>query len=343
MTGGIRGLADGAIEALVVPSFTKVGFDVRRRLFGWEDLGTVRLDGRVVLITGATSGLGLSAGLRLARMGATLLLVGRNAAKTDAAVEQVSAVADGGAVRGYLADMSVQADVRRLASEVRASEPRLDVLIHNAGALLASRQESVDGHEMSVATMVFGPFLLTAELMPLLERTAAGEPDARPTRVVFVTSGGMYTQRLDVATLEMPADGYRGSVAYARAKRAQVVLTEMLGERLERRGVVVHAMHPGWSDTPGVEASLPTFRKALGPLLRSPEQGADTIVWLAASDEPARSTGYLWLDRSQRSAYKLPWTKEPAAERARLWERCVEATGADPTATATLPADALDR
>jgi NAD(P)-dependent dehydrogenase (short-subunit alcohol dehydrogenase family) len=127
----------------------------------------------------------------------------------------------------------------------------------------------------------------------------------------------MYTQRLDVVDPESQ-QGYRGSVAYAKAKRAQVVLAETWGARWRDRGVVVHAMHPGWAATPGVHASLPTFEKVVGPLLRTPAEGADTIVWLAAADAPAGTTGRFWHDRRTRSPYRLPRTRETADDRARL-------------------------
>ncbi len=136
----------------------------------------------------------------------------------------------------------------------------------------------------------------------------------------------MYTQRIDVDDLQSE-NGYRGSVAYARTKRGQVILTEMWAEAEAESGVVVHAMHPGWADTPGVATSLPRFRKLTGPLLRTPEEGADTIVWLAAADEPGESTGLFWLDRRPRPTHRLPGTRETPAERDRLWEELSRLSG----------------
>jgi dehydrogenase/reductase SDR family member 12 len=114
---------------------------------------------------------------------------------------------------------------------------------------------------------------------------------------------------------------------YARHKRAQVVLTELWAERLAERGVRVHSMHPGWVDTPGLERSLPRFRSALRPLLRTPEQGADTIVWLGAAPEPAESSGRFWHDRAERPTHLLPRTRETPEERRRLWGECIRLTG----------------
>jgi dehydrogenase/reductase SDR family protein 12 len=135
--------------------------------------------------------------------------------------------------------------------------------------------------------------------------------------VLFMASGGMYTQRLDVDRLEMSERSYRGAVAYARAKRAQVVLAGLLGERWTGRAVV-HAMHPGWAATPGVTAGLPLFDKVMQPLLRSPEEASDTLVWLAVADEPGRSTGGFWHDRARRSTHYLPNTATEPRERDRL-------------------------
>ncbi|MCJ7438451.1 MAG: SDR family NAD(P)-dependent oxidoreductase [Acidimicrobiia bacterium] len=313
-------LVDATLEATVVASYTDVGITVRRHLSGWEDLEAIDATGRVVLITGATSGLGLETARQLARMGASVRLVGRDPAKTTAARADVESAAPGADVATYLADLANLTDVRRLVTEVLERESRLDVLVHNAGALIQERRESPDGHEVTFATMVLGPFALTEGLRPLLERTGGA-------RVVTVSSGGMYTQRLVIDDLESQ-QGYRGSVAYARAKRAQVVLTELWAERDEGRGITFHAMHPGWAATPGVHDALPKFEKLLGSRLRSPAEGADTIVWLAVADEPTRSSGRFWLDRRPRGTHRVPATRESPEDRTRLWDLVTSVTEA---------------
>jgi len=313
-------LVDATLEATVVASFTDVGITVRRHLTGWEDLEALDATGRVVLVTGATSGLGLETARQLARMGASVRLVGRDPAKTTAARADVESAAPGADVATYLADLANLTDVRRLVTEVLEREPRLDVLVHNAGALIQERRESPDGHEMTFATMVLGPFALTEGLRPLLERTGGA-------RVITVSSGGMYTQKLAIDDLESK-QGYRGSVAYARAKRAQVVLTELWAERDEGHGITFHAMHPGWAATPGVHDALPKFEKLLGSRLRSPAEGADTIVWLAVADEPTRSSGRFWLDRRPRGTHRVPATRESPEDRTRLWDLVTSVTEA---------------
>jgi NAD(P)-dependent dehydrogenase (short-subunit alcohol dehydrogenase family) len=129
----------------------------------------------------------------------------------------------------------------------------------------------------------------------------------------------MYTQRVRPDDLQMEKTRYDGAVAYARTKRAQVILTELWAERLRDRGIVVHSMHPGWAATPGVSESLPRFYKVTRPLLRTAEEGADTIVWLCASEEAGRTTGLFWHDRRPRPTHRLEATRETPKEREALW------------------------
>ncbi len=318
----VRSIVDAALEAPVVTSFTRVGYDVRSRLEHWTPLSSYRLEGRVMLITGATSGLGLVASEQLARCGATVVLLGRDPAKTERVRADLAERTGRDDLGVVIADMGDLDDVRRVAAEVRNRYDRLDVLVHNAGALTADRRTSPSGIEMTVASQVVGPFLLTSLL---LDRLA----EAGPGRVITMSSGGMYSAPLTVTDLQMGTD-YKGSEQYARAKRAQVTLNEMWSECVPATDVVFHAMHPGWADTPGVRESLPTFRKIVGPLLRSPEQGADTLVWLAADDGPPRtSSGEFWLDRTARHIHKLPTTRssDTPERRERLWAWCCAASG----------------
>ena len=167
---------------------------------------------------------------------------------------------------------------------------------------------------------MLGPFLLTNLLIPLLMESA-------PARVINVSSGGMYTQRLHVEDLQSTGEKFDGPTVYARTKRAQAILTELWAKRLAGSGVVAHAMHPGWVDTPGVASSLPRFHRLTGPLLRSPDQGADTIVWLGAAAEPGESSGGFWHDRRRRPTHRVPWTRETPEDRQRLWRECERLTG----------------
>jgi NAD(P)-dependent dehydrogenase (short-subunit alcohol dehydrogenase family) len=211
--------------------------------------------------------------------------------------------------------------VRSIAAEIASAHEHLDALIHNAGALSAEYAVSPQGFEMTVASQVLGPFLLTSLLLPLLE---AGESRGR---VITVASGGMYPEKLDVEKLLAGPDSYDGVRAYARAKRAQVELNVEWARRCGSK-VIFQAMHPGWVDTPGVVKSLPRFHSITKPVLRSAEAGADTIVWLADVDEnDLGANGGFWLDRHRRSITKIPGTGASQSERNRIWQWCEDNSG----------------
>ena len=309
MTGS---LLDTALDLSVVGGYTSVGYRIRSR--GWKPLP--RMEGKVVLITGATSGLGLAAADGFARLGATLWLVVRNRERGEDARARIREHSGEAEIHLGLCDVSRLESVRGFAQRFTAEAPRLDVLVNNAGVMTQERELSADGIELTLATNVIGPFLLTQLLIPALERSA-------PSRIVNVSSGGMYTQKLRADDLQSEEGDFDGPKVYARTKRAEVILTEMWARRLSGTGVTVHAMHPGWADTPGVKSSLPRFYRASRPLLRSPAQGADTVVWLGAAPEPARSSGGFWHDRRRRPPYLLPGTHETDEERNRLWAECV--------------------
>ena len=305
-------LLDTALDLSVIGGYTNVGYRIRSR--GWKPLP--RMEGKVVLITGATSGLGLAAAGGFARLGATVWLAVRNRERGEAARARILERQGDADVRVELCDLSRPESVRRFAERFTGEAQRLDVLVNNAGVLTQGRELSADGIELTLATNVIGPFLLTQLLVGLLERGA-------PSRIVNVSSGGMYAQKLRVDDLQSEQGDFDGPTVYARTKRAEVVLTEMWAQRLAGTGVTVHAMHPGWADTGGLKSSLPRFHRATRPLLRSPDQGADTIVWLGAAAEPADSSGGFWHDRRRRPTHLLPRTRETEAERSRLWAECV--------------------
>jgi NAD(P)-dependent dehydrogenase (short-subunit alcohol dehydrogenase family) len=323
-------VVDAALEWPIAPSFTRLGYDVRSRTDGWRRLDEYDQTDQVVVITGATSGLGLAAARQMAANGATVVLVGRDSAKTDRVRDELADATGSERLETVVADLSELDAVEAAAATISERHDRVDVLVHNAGALDAERHDTSAGIERTVAAQVVGPFLLTARLLDRLGGDTDTDTGAAPSRVLTMSSGGMYSAALDVDHLEMDAAHYKGTEQYARAKRAQVTLNELWAERLADRNVVCHAVHPGWADTPGVERSLPRFRTIVGPLLRTPEQGADTLVWLAADpDEPLATTGRFWLDRRPRPIHRLPATRrsDTPEERARLWNWCIERSG----------------
>lgn len=320
---------DTTLDRTVAPGFSALGYAVRRRLSSWPaDPAPDALRGRVAVVTGASSGLGVETAAWLGRLGAQVHLVVRDRARGEQVADELRAraAADGHTGDGapgfpvWTCDVSDLTSVRAVADQLRAAVPRLDVLVHNAGALPAERQESAQGHELTMALHVLGPVLLTEQLRAPL---TAG---ADPARVILVTSGGMYAQRLRADDPEFRDGDYHGPSAYARSKRAQVELLPVLQDRWGGHGVAVYATHPGWADTPGVSSSLPVFRRLTGPFLRDVHAGADTTVWLAAV-EPARAGGGLWHDRRRRPTHLSRRTRTPDSERAALWTWVAEQTG----------------
>ena len=312
---------DTLLDRTVAPGFTTIGPAVRRRLPTWpDDPEPDALVGKVAAVTGASSGLGTSTAEGLARIGARVLLVVRNEEKGLAVARDLEQRVSGADVSVALCDLADLDDVRRFARQLEAD--RIDVLVHNAGAMPPTWTGSPQGHETTMAVHVLGPVLMTDLLRPQLAR--AGE-----ARVVLVTSGGMYSQRLRADDPEFRVGDYSPTTAYARSKRAQVELLPVLLRRWSRDGIRVDATHPGWADTPGVQTSLPTFRRITGPFLRDAEGGADTTVWLAGTD-PAE-TGRLWHDRRPRPTHLLPSTRTGDVERELMWEWVVGQLGITPS------------
>lgn len=313
-------LVDAALDRLVVPGYSRWGYAARHAT--WHDLPASALTGRTVIVTGASAGLGRATAAGLAALGADVEIVVRDLDRGERTRAELAAEYPDTTMRVARCDLADLEDVRRYAADVRDRLPALHGLVHNAGVLPAERGESPQGHELALATHVLGPFLLTRELRPVLR---AGSTPTDPSRVVFVSSGGMYTAPLRTDDPEFREGRYSGGAAYARTKRMQVVLSELLADDLADDGIVVHSMHPGWADTPGVAGSMPGFHRLTGPLLRTSEQGADTAVWLVAAAEPGHCSGLFWHDRAPRPTHYLPRTAETPAGRAALWTLCVEA------------------
>jgi dehydrogenase/reductase SDR family protein 12 len=301
---------------VVVPSYGSTGYRLRRTLL-WNDADlAVDLTDKVCAITGANSGIGLAAARQLARRGATVYLLVRNLERGAAAQARIREEAGHSRVYLEAIDLSSMASVRACADRISAQTQRLDVLINNAGDAFERRELSIDGIELTFATNTLGPFVLTNALIPLLQNSA-------PARIVNVSSGGMYLAKLDLNDLQYERRKYDQLLAYAQSKRALMMLTEMWADQLRSSGVTVNCMHPGWVDTPLLQTGLPAFRQSVRAILRTPDEGADTIVWLAVAPQPARVTGRFWFDRRERAAHKLFVTRSSPAEYRQLWTECV--------------------
>lgn len=303
-------------------------------LLGYTSLGyrwrphppvNTNLGGRRAVVTGATSGLGAATARALAALGAEVCLVGRNRSKAERVRDAIAKETQNPQISIEIADLSLMREVRALAGRL---EGPIHLLVNNAGVLLPARTETDEGFETTFATNLLGHFVLTNLLIPTLV-------DSAPARVVNVSSGGMYTQAIHLDDLQMSRGRYDGAVAYARTKRGQVILTEHWAEVLAGSGVTVHAMHPGWADTPGVETSLPRFHRLTKPLLRSAAEGADTIVWLCAAPEATETTGLFWHDRRPRPTDRSARTRTTDEDKRRLVESLERLSASTSSVTGT--------
>lgn len=330
-------LIDSLLERTVVPSFSSLGTTIRSRLFRWQPLESYSLRGQVVVISGATSGIGEAAARRYAQLEATLVIIARNPDKTRAVIQSLKADTGNEDIHGVLADLGDQNAVRRAAQEVGERWPAVNVLVHNAGALYNQRKRAANDTDLSVELMVATPFLLTGLLLDNLKAAshrAVGEENSsgssQVARVLTMSSGGMYTQGLTVDRLQMRDENYQGAKQYARAKRAQVVLNELWADRIADTDIVFHALHPGWVQTPGISDALPGFSRLLGPLglLRSGDDGADTLVWLSVDPQATECSGAFWHDRKIRSIDMSNSTRSADTEdkRRALWQWCEQHT-----------------
>jgi dehydrogenase/reductase SDR family protein 12 len=309
------GLLDRALDLAVVPGFSRIGY--ARRGLDWEDALRRTLKGRAALVTGGSSGVGEAVCEGFAGAGARVHMLVRNRARGEAAVARIESRLPGAseAIAIEVCDLSHLSEVRRFAESFQARFDRVDVLVHNAGVLPQRRTYTAEGVELTFATNVLGPFLLTSLLLPSLLAAA-------PSRVITVSSGGMYTARLRPEDPQLENEAFDGARFYAHTKRAQVALNRAWAASFPADRIAFHAMHPGWVDTPGLRTSLPRFRRVMHPLLRDARQGADSVVWLGSQPDLKPATGGFWHDRAPRPEHRLGWTRETADDGERLWRQC---------------------
>lgn len=287
----------------------------------WIEMSeTWPLTGRNVVVTGATGGIGKATAMGLASLGARVGIIGRDPARIAAAAEDLRRVSDGDDVDVFEADLSSQAQVRRVAAEVQERYERLDALVNNVGGFWAHRHVTEDGLELTFALNHLAPFLLTNLLIGRMVAQGGA-------RIVTVTSSAESLGRIDFDDLQ-GAERYSGQRAYNQSKLANVLFTYELARRLTGTGVTANVVHPGVTRTAfGAEDQMRLFAATGGiarPFMRSPERGADTVVWAASSPELDGVTGGYFHDR--RPKRSSPRSHDDATAR-RLWEISEELTG----------------
>jgi NAD(P)-dependent dehydrogenase (short-subunit alcohol dehydrogenase family) len=269
------------------------------------------MHGKLCLVTGATDGIGRQTALTLAELGADVVVVGRNRAKTEATVNHIQQQSGSTNVEYLLADLSSQAEIRQLADDFKRKHARLDVLVNNAGAIFIRRKKSIDGIELTFALNHLGYFLLTNLLLDVLKASA-------PTRIINVASGSHYDAEIDFKELKSP-QRYRGMRRYGVSKLANVLFTYELSRRLSGTGVTVNAVHPGFVAT-NMGVNIGWYVRLLKPLINLRaiplEEGADTVVYLATSADVENVTGEYFYKRKPRKTSAISYDADLARQ---LW------------------------
>jgi NAD(P)-dependent dehydrogenase (short-subunit alcohol dehydrogenase family) len=278
-----------------------------------------RLEGRTVVVTGASSGIGRATALGLAAEGARLILVGRTPERCEETLAEVRRRSRRDDAVMLRADLSSLKEVRRLAEEVQARADRLHVLVNNAGVTLLRRETTVDGLEATFATNHLAYFLLTGLLLPRLRESA-------PARIVNVASDAHRFGRLDLDDLQNERR-YGAMRVYGQSKTANILFTQELASRIAGSGVTANALHPGGirSNLGRSEGALAeALRRVVGLFLKSPEEGARTSLYLAGAPEVEGVSGRYFARCRERTP--AAHARDPEAAR-RLWERSEELTG----------------
>ena len=278
------------------------------------------LTGKVILVTGATSGIGEVTSLRLAGMGATVVLCGRDPQKTDNSVKSIRSQTGNDQVHGLVADLSSQSQVRKLAEDFRARYDRLDVLVNNAGAIFMRHEETVDGIEMTFALNHLNYFLLTNLLLDMLQASS-------PARIVNVSSEAHRSAKLNFSDLENKT-GYSGWKAYGQSKLANLYFTYHLSAALENSGVTVNALHPGFVASNFGKNNVVGILSFLFKLIQlgaiKPEEGAQTSIYLASSPEVEDVTGKYFVKQKSVKSSQVSYDTSAARQ---LWDISLEMTG----------------
>lgn len=286
-----------AFSAFGAMQFTKAAFLEHMKNFKEEDM-RVDMTGKNCIVTGSNSGIGFETAKAFASRGATVYMVCRNKERGEKAVSEIKSETKSENIHLEICDLSSTQQVKDFAAEFKSANLPLYVLVNNAGLMEHERVTTADGLEQNYAVNVVGVYAMTELLLSVLERAA---PEAR---VITVSSGGMYTAPL-CNDLQFSEGNYDGVTQYARNKRVQVALTEKWAKEYGTRGINFYSMHPGWADTAAVAKSLPKFKNMMENKLRTPEQGADTVVWLALQPNHKLQSGGFYFDRTDARKHLL--------------------------------------
>ena len=318
---------DKLLDKTFLLNASKIGYLLREPTWAPSDTW-VSMQDKVCVVTGANSGLGRVVSTRLAGLGARVYLLCRDEERGRRARFEIMNSTQNHDVFLELVDVSNSDSVGEFVDRFAAKEMRVDVLINCAGVFKTGRETTDSGLEVTFATNTLGPFLLTNLLIPALRRSDAA-------RVLNVSSAAMYFAKLNLDDPQFLRRPYIAPLAYAESKRAEVELTRCWSERLQESTVAVHAMHPGWADTPSAWGAVPGLAAPVRPLLRTPEQGADTLLWLAVNPRVVEhESGQFWFDRRPRDTHRLGFGKSNEAERASFWKLCCDLSGYTPDTAA---------
>jgi len=291
--------------------YTQNGYLAASKNFKSGDLD-VDCTGKEYMITGSNSGIGKEAAIEIAKRGGSVHMVCRNPKTAEEARQEISQATSNQNVTLSIVDMSDPKGISRFASQFVSEGKRLDVLINNAGCMTDPRTLTSDGLEANFATNTLGAHILTETLIPALSKSS--DP-----RVIMVSSGGMLTQKLDANDLQTEKKSFDATMVYAQNKRQQIVMTEHYAKKYPK--IAFTAMHPGWADTPAVRNSMPSFYNMMKNKLRTSEQGADTLVWLAVTKNPEATQDRAAFYQDRKSVPKhlpLAWSQSKAEEEAFL-------------------------
>jgi len=299
-------------DRLILPTlakFTRFGYQLEHR--DWTPHAGF-LTNKNAVVTDGNTGVGRAAVFAFARLGARVLVIGEDETKGILLQKQVEEET-GKEIIFEKADLTEIHQIIEVAARIYQHFEAIDILVNHAGEIYPKRLTTTEGLEKTFAKSLLGPFILTETVHDLLKK-------AGNARVINVATGMIYTQKITVKDLELSEKPYQGNLAYARAKRGLVDIGEVWSEKWREDGITVHSMHPGWADTQHFRQSMPALYRLVKPILRTPEQGADTIVWLASSPVAAAKSGLFWLDRRPHPTSLITGTQSSTKEKRALYE-----------------------